>query len=66
MYKFEVWFDGQCIRASAEADTYYDTKEDAEEEGNAEVISIMEDWEVEGCYEGETVNDFEVRVLEGR
>lgn len=64
MYKYEVWFEGHCLRTSENIDEYYEDEEEAYNEGSDTVIDIMNDWEAEGCYEGEKFDDFEIKVIE--
>ena len=65
MYKYEIWFDGQCIidRTSYD-DLEFETEEEAIEEAKTEIESRIEQWKEDGGYNGETVDDFYIEVKE--
>ena len=61
-YGYEIWFDGQCLTESY--DMTYETEDEAYDEGKAEALDRIEEWKSEGCYDGETLDDFDIRITE--
>ena len=61
MYKFEIWDAGSML-----TDSPYDfeTEDEAMEEALAEISSRIEYWKIEGTWDGETVEDYDIRVKE--
>ena len=64
MYKYEIWFDGQCIIDSDNVDTEFETEEEAMDEGLDEANQRLYEWKVNGCWSGETIEDFDIKVKE--
>ena len=64
MYKYEIWFDGQCIIDSDNVDTEFESEEEAMEEALEVVEDRIQEWKDDGCYNGETLEDFDIRVKE--
>lgn len=60
-YKFEIW-DSETMLTDSPYD--FETEEEAMEEGLAEISSRIEEWKSEGCWDGETVEDYDIRVKE--
>lgn len=59
-YKYELWLDGNMLTE----DEGFDTEEDAEEEGRTAAEDRIYDWKANGCWDDETVDDFEIKVME--
>ena len=64
MFKYEIWFDGQCIIDGDNVDAEFESEEEAMEEAKADVESRIEQWKEDSSYLGETVEDFDIRVKE--
>ena len=64
MFKYEIWFDGQCIIDSDNVDAEFESEEEAMEEAKADVEGRIEQWKEDSSYLGETVDDFDIRVKE--
>ena len=61
MWKYEVWQDGSCL---TESDFIYESAEEAEEEGVEAAEDKIALWKIEGAYDGETLEDFDIRLKE--
>lgn len=62
MYKYYIFMDGQLLTESYEME--YETEEEALEEGKQEIRDRIDDWKSEGCYDGETMEDFVIEIKE--
>ena len=60
MWKFELWHDGQCLRE----EDGFETESEAEEEGKECAKQRIQYWKDEDAWDGETVDDFDIRVEE--
>lgn len=65
VYKYEIWFDGECImdRTSYD-DCEYETEEEAREEALEDIKTRIEQWKEDGGYNGETVEDFDIEIVD--
>ena len=61
MYRFELWFDGQCLH---EDDDVFESEMEAMEEGIESVVERINLWKMENAWHGETVDDFDIRIKE--
>lgn len=61
MYRFELWFDGQCLH---EDDDVFESEMEAMEEGIESAIERINLWKMEDAWHGETVDDFDIRIKE--
>lgn len=65
MYKYEIWHDGQCIIDRTDIDdAEYESEEEALEEAMEEAEDKIQEWKDDGCWDGETLEDFDIRVRE--
>lgn len=62
MWKFELWHEGNCL---AESDFEYEDEQEALEEGTIAAEDRIQEWKDQGCWVGEEIEDFDVRVKEG-
>lgn len=62
MYKFELWHEGNCL---TESDFEFADEEEALEEGTYAAEDRIQEWKDQGCWDGEEIEDFDVRVKEG-
>lgn len=60
MFGYKIWDSGNCLH---EADDF-ETEDEAREDAKEQINSIIEDWKLEGCYDGETEEDFEIDIEE--
>ena len=60
MFGYEVWNGGSCLHS----DTGFEDEDEAREEANASIETIIQDWKLEEAWEGETAEDFEIKVFE--
>lgn len=65
MYKYEIWHEGNCIidRTGVD-DAEYEFEDDAYDDAEYEVIERIQGWKDDGCWDGETLDDFDIRVKE--
>ena len=61
MYRFELWFDGQCLH---EDDDVFESEMEAMEEGIESAVERINLWKREDAWHGETVDDFDIRIKE--
>ena len=61
MWKYEVWMDGQCL---TESDYDFENEIEAEEEGRQAAEDRIQMWKDDDVWDGETLDDFDVRVKE--
>ena len=64
MFGYEVWHDGQCLIDSENVGAEIETEEEAMEEGLEDAKQRLYEWKVYGCWSGETLEDFDIRVKE--
>ena len=65
MWKYEIWFDGQCIMDRAGVDdTEFESEEEALEEAYEETEDKIQEWKEDGSWDGETLEDFDIRIKE--
>lgn len=64
MYKYEIWFDGQCIIDSDNVDTEFESEEEAMEEALEVAEDRIQEWKADGSWDGEKLDDFDIRVKE--
>ena len=64
MYGYEVWYDGQCLIDSDNVDVKFESEEEALEEGMEMAEDRIQEWKEDGCWDGETLEEFDVRVKE--
>lgn len=58
MFRYEIWFEGNCLRE----DEGFETYEDAEDAANEEVLNIIEEWKEDGSFDDEEPDDFEIKI----
>ena len=61
MFKFELWMEGNCL---TESDYDYDTDQEAMEDGIESAKDKIMLWKMEKAWDGETIDDFDIRVKE--
>lgn len=64
MYKYEIWFEGQCIIDSDNVDTEFESEEEAMEEALEVAEDRIQEWKADGSWDGEKLDDFDIRVKE--
>lgn len=65
MYKYEIWFDGQCIMDRTGVDDMeYESEEEALEAGYEEAEDRIQEWKEDEAWDGETLADMDIRVKE--
>ena len=63
-YAYEVWYEGQALVQSANADEWFESKTDAEDEAEATISEILDEWKSDGCWDGEVKEDFDIKIIE--
>lgn len=61
MFKYEVWMDGNCL---SESDYEYETEQEAMEDGIEVAKGRINDWKFDNAWNGETLDDFDIKVKE--
>lgn len=62
MWKYEVWFEGQCLIDSDNVDAEFESEEEALEEGTEMAEDRIQEWKEDGSWDGETLADMDIRV----
>lgn len=63
-YGYEIWLDGQCLIDSENCDEHFDSEEEANEVACDAVRDRLDEWKSDGCWDGETFEDFDIRIIE--
>lgn len=63
-YAYEVWYEGQALVQSANADEWFCNETDAEDEAEATISEILDEWKSDGCWSGEAEEDFDIKITE--
>ncbi len=63
-YAYEIWYEGQAIEESANADNWFDSEANADEEAESAIIGIIDEWKSDGCWSGEAEEDFDIKIRE--
>ena len=63
-YGYEIWYEGQAIQQSANADDWYDTEAEAEDEAELAVSETIDEWKSDGVWAGEVAEDFDIKIVE--
>lgn len=63
-YGYEVWFDGQALMQSSNADIWFESEIDAEDEAKDAISQKIDEWKSDSSWDGETINDFEIKIIE--
>ena len=58
MWRYEVWFDGNCLYE----ENGFESEEEACDEADEYVADKIKEWKTDGCYDGETPADFNIVV----
>lgn len=65
MYKYEIWHEGNCIMdRTGIDDDEYESEEEALEAATEEAEDRIQEWKEDGCWDGETLEDMDIRVRE--
>lgn len=65
MYYYKLYYDSTLLRDSSELDDYFETEEEAEEEGKNAMESRIEQWKFDDAWnEKDDVRYFDVVVIE--
>ena len=63
-YAYEIWYEGQAIQQSANADCWYDSEVDAEDDAEVAISDIIDEWKSDGVWSGEVEEDFDIKIIE--
>lgn len=63
-YAYEIWYEGNAIQQSANADSWFDSEVDAIDEADASISEILDDWKSDGVWAGEAEEDFDIKIVE--
>lgn len=58
-YTWEVWYGGSCLHEDEEI---FDTESEAEDEAKEFCKNRMEQWKLDGAYDDETLDDFDIVI----
>ena len=60
-YRYEIWYDSSCLH---EDDDVFDTEKEARAEAEAFCLDRIEQWKLDGGYNGETIDDFNINIID--
>ena len=63
-YAYEVWYEGQALVQSSNADEWFESENEADDEARNAITDLLNDWKSEGCWSGEAEEDFDIKIIE--
>lgn len=63
-YAYEIWYEGQALIQSANADEWFESENEADDEARDAIIELLDDWKSDGCWDGEVEEDFDIKIIE--
>lgn len=60
-YKYEIWDGGNCLR---ESEYEYESEDEARQEAERQIQDMINYWKMEDAYNGEQIEDFDIRIIE--
>ena len=65
VYKYSIYFDGECIidRTTCD-DVGFETEDEAREDATDRIEERIEQWKEDNAYHGESATDFYIDIVE--